>query len=261
MFQAEGAGVSVPQSGDIRTGFAPRHRSRASLMVDGSAVAAYGYGDHASAEGHDPDNQSGSLIQFLVEVVVVVLIVAFCRLFIMAPFVIPSGSMEETLGINDRIFTTNGLTRSLVKPRRGDVVVFTDPANWLANASPEGQKSNYLVKRLIGMPGDTVACKGRGHPVTVNGVALDEGSYLRPGVQPSEFPFKATVKAGHVFVMGDNRSNSADSRYHLHDGDGGQVPMGNIKGTAMVTYYPISSWKLLNNRHSVFDAVPDKQPR
>ncbi|WP_297316608.1 signal peptidase I [uncultured Bifidobacterium sp.] len=255
--------MSVPQSGDIRTGFAPRHRSRASLRVEGDPIAPYDGGgtDPASNEGPTQDNGSGSLIQFLVDLVVLVVVVVFCRLFILAPFVIPSGSMEETLGINDRIFTTNGLTRFLAKPRRGDVVVFTDPANWLADASPDGHNSNYLVKRLIGMPGDTVACKGKGHPVTVNGVALDESSYLRPGAQPSDFPFTATVKAGYVFVMGDNRSNSADSRYHLNDGNEGQVPMGNIKGTAMVTYYPISSWKLLNNRHPVFDAVPDRQPR
>ena len=171
----------------------------------------------ASGEEPGSSNEVKALIQVVVDIVSVLAVVAFCRLFVMAPFVIPSGSMENTLGINDRILTTNGITRGMAKPRRGDVIVFTDPGNWLDNSSQVGQKSDYLVKRLIGMPGDTVACKGSGYPVTVNGVALDEHSYLRPGVQPSGFPFEVTVKADHVFVMGDNRSNSADSRYHLDD--------------------------------------------
>lgn len=254
--------MPIPQSGGIWTGFAPRHRSRASSGVKTPVIVHSGTGrDGYSEDDPESQNQSNPILQTCLDIGIVLLIVVFLRLFIMAPFVIPSGSMEDTLGINDRILTTNGLTRSLVKPRRGDVVVFTDPANWLGNDSQTRWKSNYLVKRLIGMPGDTVACQGHGAPVTVNGVALDESAYLKKGTEPSSFPFEATVKANHVFVLGDNRANSADSRYHLADGDQGQVPIENIKGTAMLTYYPISSWKLLNNKHAVFDGVADRQPR
>ena len=215
-------------------------------------------GGRGSAKSSHPRlGERGFLPDFLFELLVLVVVVVILRVFLFGIYIIPSGSMENTLGIGDRILTTHRLTRSMVSPRRGDVVVFTDPADWLGDESKPNFRGNHLVKRLIGMPGDTVACKGHGAPVTVNGVALDESSYLRPGVEPSSFPFKIKVDPGYVFVMGDNRSNSADSRFHKEDGHNGLVPMENIKGTALLTYYPVGSWKLLNNQHKAFDAVPE----
>ncbi len=215
-------------------------------------------GGRGSAKSSHPRlGERGFLPDFLFELLVLVVVVVILRVFLLGIYIIPSGSMENTLGIGDRILTTHRLTRSMVSPRRGDVVVFTDPADWLGDESKPNFRGNHLVKRLIGMPGDTVACKGHGAPVTVNGVALDESSYLRPGVEPSSSPFKIKVDPGYVFVMGDNRSNSADSRFHKEDGHNGLVPMENIKGTALLTYYPVGSWKLLNNQHKVFDAVPE----
>ncbi|MEK0307027.1 signal peptidase I [Bifidobacterium favimelis] len=206
------------------------------------------------------EDEGGGLKELAIDLVVLIAAFVLVRVFLLGLYVIPSGSMEDTLGIGDRVITTNGLTRKLVKPRRGDIVVFVDPAGWLSKEGSSGgpsiMKSDFLIKRLIGMPGDTVECAGSGAPVKVNGVALDETSYIRPGSDPSAFAFKVKVSEDHVFVLGDNRSNSADSRYHQGDGHNGLVPMENIKGTGLVTYWPLTHWKMLNNRHSAFDGVP-----
>lgn len=160
--------------------------------------------------------------------------------------------METTLNIGDHI-VTNRLAKPVLKLRRGDVVVFKDPANWLQSENIFA--SNDLVKRLIGLPGDVVACKGYGEPVTVNGVAIDESSYLKAGVKPSKFAFKMKVTPGNVFVLGDNRANSADSRYHPDDGNHGLVPLDRIKGVAMLTYMPTSRFGVVHAHHDVFAKV------
>ena len=145
-----------------------------------------------------------------------IVIVLLVRMFLFGFYVIPSGSMLNTIEPGDRVITSK-LTPKVFKLQRGDVVVFKDPDHWLQQENSGRFGGDYLIKRLIGLPGDTVACEGPGKPVTVNGVAIDETSYIRSGVDPSSFAFSEKVTAGHVFVMGDNRANSADSRYHQDD--------------------------------------------
>ncbi|MDF7640019.1 signal peptidase I [Bifidobacterium sp. ESL0784] len=192
------------------------------------------------------------IISVLLYCLVAVIIVSLLRIFVIGLYVVPSGSMETSLNIGDHI-VTNRLAKPVLKLRRGDVVVFKDPANWLNSKNVFA--SNDLVKRLIGLPGDTVACEGSGAPVTVNGVPINESSYLKAGVAPSNFAFKTKVTPGNVFVLGDNRANSADSRYHADDGNHGLVPLDRIRGVAMLTFMPISRFGVVHAHHEVFTKV------
>lgn len=185
-------------------------------------------------------------------VLIPVLIVVLIRLFVADIYVIPSGSMLDTLQIGDRIVTSK-IEGEHQPIHRGDVIVFKDPAHWLGEEGGIG--NSYLVKRVIGLPGDLVACEGAGTPVTINGHAIDESGYLRPGVDPSDVVFSVRVKAGNVFVMGDNRSNSADSRYRQNDGNGGQVPISDIRGVAKFVYWPVQHWRGLGRDDAVYSGV------
>lgn len=187
------------------------------------------------------------------------------KTFVFQSFWIPSGSMENTLQVRDRILV------SLWRPgpldiRHGDVVVFRDPGGWLGPTSepaPTGlskgwsefatfvgllpqDAGEHLVKRVIGLPGDTVACNTADDKVTVNGVELVE-NYIKPGTESCTHAWEVTVREDRVWVLGDNRSNSADSRAHLGDPGGGMVPIDNVVGTAFVTVWPFDHWKMLDN--------------
>ncbi|WEV53268.1 signal peptidase I [Bifidobacterium sp. ESL0704] len=210
----------------------------------------------SNPEHADPDSAGytfSDLLSFVVTFGVFVVVLALLRIFVIGVYEIPSGSMEDTIQVGDRL-VTNRLARPMNKLRRGDVIVFKDPAHWLAGTDNHG--SSDLIKRLIGMPGDVVACKGHGAPITVNGVAIDEVAYIKPGTEPSNFSFKTKVSAGNVFVMGDNRGNSSDSRYHADDGNGGLVPIANISGVAMLTFWPFSHFQVIKSHREVFAAVP-----
>lgn len=197
------------------------------------------------------------------------------KTFLVQAFFIPSQSMRETLVENDRILVSK-LTPGPFDLRRGDIVVFKDPGGWLPPAvdvprSAVAQGLNdaltfigllpqdageHLVKRVIGLPGDRVACAGPGEPVTVNGVPIDE-TYIAPGSEPSEKKFKVTVPDGSLWVMGDNRQRSADSRYNMEKPGGGAVPIANVVGEAFITVWPVDRFTLLRNPSAVFATVPD----
>lgn len=199
----------------------------------------------------------GSKLGTVVVICLPAIILLLLRLFLFGMYVIPSGSMENTILPGDRVITTK-LTPGVFALQRGDIVVFKDPANWLQSEEQNGWIGDDLIKRLIGLPGDTVECRGGGAPITINGVPIDESAYLPEGEEPSSFPFSVTVTPGHIFVLGDNRSHSADSRYHQDDGAHGLVPISDVVGVALVTYWPVSRWTVLDAHHEVFDKVPDR---
>jgi len=219
---------------------------------------------------------AGSLFRetfiILVSAIVLSLLV---KTFLVQAFFIPSQSMHDTLIEHDRILVSK-LTPGPFDLRRGDIVVFKDPGGWLQDTVvPDpgplrtginnvltfiglypADANEHLVKRLIGLPGDRVACAGPGQPVTVNGVPLTE-PYLAAGAMPSEMQFDITVPPDSIWVMGDNRQNSADSRFHQGNPGGGSVPIANVVGTAFVTVWPIERFGLRHNPSSTFADVPD----
>lgn len=208
-------------------------------------------------------------------VVVAILISALIKTFLIQSFIIPSESMRDTLEVEDRILVSK-LVPELRDINRGDIVVFRDNQNWLPeserrtpSSSPvlkflsavglrPDDSSSYLVKRVIGLPGDTVSCcdaKGR---VTVNGQGIDE-PYLIAGAQPSEVNFSVVVPKNSLWVMGDNRQNSVDSRAHRESAGRGFVPIDDVVGRAFVIMWPIDRWAPLSNTDA-FVSVPDPSP-
>jgi signal peptidase I len=205
---------------------------------------------------------------FLVELpflVVFALVLAFLiKTFLVQAFYIPSGSMQNTLQPGDRVLVNRAAQWLGSTPQRGEVVVFKDPGNWLEDegttTSSNWFKSTLtwvgllpaddgdLIKRVIGVGGDHVVCCNAQGQILVNGVALSESSYLYPGDSPNSGylkNFDVTVPQGYLWVMGDHRSVSLDSRYHQDQEFGGMVPVGNVVGRADVVVWPISHWKTL----------------
>ena len=195
-------------------------------------------------------------------------VIAVIRTFVIQSFTIPSGSMEDTLNEGDRVTVTMYDSNTV---ERGDVVVFTDPDHWLMTQEPTGLQGlaqdflvairifpqnagHHLIKRVIGMPGDHIVADGNGS-LSVNGVELHE-DYLKPGRSASDLAFDVTVPEGYIWVMGDNRSNSSDSRYHQNDAHHGFVPMGNVVGVAKHVVWPYSHWSGLSSGRQVFSQVP-----
>ncbi|WP_223291204.1 signal peptidase I [Streptomyces avicenniae] len=205
------------------------------------------------------------------------LIALVLKSFLVQAFVIPSGSMEQTIRINDRVLVDKLTPWFGWKPERGDVVVFRDPGGWLhgepveQDESPVGVRQvrdaltwigllpsaddQDLIKRVIGLGGDTVVCCDSSGRITVNGAPLDE-PYLHPGDAPSQITFEVTVPQGRIFVLGDHRSNSSDSRYHLDEEGQGTVPVDLLVGRAVVIAWPFSHWRGLGDGDPFAD-VPE----
>jgi signal peptidase I len=190
------------------------------------------------------------LLRDIAIIVVAALIASFLvKTFLVRSFYIPSGSMENTLLIGDRVIV-NELVPKTMKLQRGDVIVFKDPGGWL----PSGEGDD-LIKRVIGLPGDKVSCCGTNGELSVNGHAVNEPYVVKPaGTNAvSGTPFSVTVPAGELWVMGDNRYFSADSRIH------GFVPEKDIVGRAFVITWPVSRWSGLSRYGNEWDAVPNAQ--
>ena len=217
----------------------------------------------------EEDRPRRGWLSTLAVVVVVLALSAFIKTHIVQTFAIPSGSMENTLQTEDHVSVRMYHPHDV---HRGDVVVFTDPGGWLDTEEPSGingivrdgliltgllpeNSGHHLIKRVIGVSGDRITSDGAG-ALTVNGVPLQE-TYIKDGAAPSLVPFDIIVPEGCIWVMGDNRSNSSDSRFHQDDPHGGAVPLDDVVGVATNVVWPVSRWDSLDEGEAVFRDVPD----
>ena len=185
------------------------------------------------------------------------------KTFLVQFFYIPSGSMENTLQVNDRV-GVNKLGALFSDIKRGEVVVFRDPASWLSTPYDDSKgfgkvvkdalvfvgilpdpAKQYLIKRVIGVGGDRVVCCSTGGKLEVNGVEVDE-PYIYAGNKPSDSTFDVTVPQGFIWVMGDHRGASADSRFHTDDPNKGMVPLDKVTGRALFVIWPLKNLGVLD---------------
>ncbi len=204
--------------------------------------------------------KKGSFLRELPIIVVSALIVSIVvKTFLLHFFYIPTGSIENTLQIGDRI-AVNKFGALFSEVKRGEVVVFGDPDNWLGQVQqtddpkllaliksglitvgvlPDPAKQ-YLIKRVIGVGGDNVTCCDAEGKLQVNGVSINE-PYIYSGDKPSETKFNVDVPEGFLWVMGDHRAASADSRYQPDSANEGMVPLSKVVGRATFIVWPIKN--------------------
>lgn len=241
--------------------------------------------DSAGASTPPTKRRRGFLV-FLRDVIVIVVIAALVsfvvKTFVVRSFYIPSASMERTLMVKDRILVDE-LTPRWNDYERGDVVVFKDPGGWLAGqpqtpAQPPlieafdwmlnvigisaTDSQDHLVKRVIGLPGDHVVCCNALGQITVNGAPIDELGYLNlpdGDTAASNEPFDVVVPEGSLWLLGDNRDRSRDSRAHQDLPSGGFVPIENVVGKAFFTTWPFDRMGTIDGHHDSFNGVPDPE--
>lgn len=224
------------------------------------------------------------LLRDIIVIVVIAVLVSFLvKTFLVRSFYIPSGSMQQTLQINDRIFVDE-LTPRFGGYERGDVVVFRDPGGWLP-VTPQQRRApveqavdwvlslvglsasdskEHLIKRVIGMPGDHVVCCNPLGQLTVNGVPIDETPYLSLSAgqtAPDVVEYDITVPDDALWVLGDNRDHSRDSRYNIDQPSQGFVPIDNVVGRAFLITWPFDRFGPIDGHHDVFAGVPDPEGR
>jgi len=202
----------------------------------------------------------GSLLKELPILIVVALVVSlFIKSFLVQFFYIPSGSMENTLQVQDRV-AVNKVPFISDNIKRGDIVVFRDPNNWLPENLEDSSNSiasmaksllvtvgvlpnpakQYLVKRVVGVAGDRIVCCADSGKLSINGVEVTE-PYIYGGDAPSDIKFDVTVPEGKLWVMGDHRGASADSRYHQEDINDGFVPLNTVSGRVVAVIWPFKN--------------------
>jgi signal peptidase I len=228
--------------------------------------------ERADATGSGGKRKRSFWRELPVLIVVALAIALLIKTFVVQAFYIPSSSMEDTLLIGDKVLV-NKVVYHLRPIRPGDVIVFDGAGSWDPVQPAEPASSDPIVrlyratlvplfhsigglfgtapgqtdyiKRVIGTPGDHVACCTAKGLLTVNGVVLHESSYLYPGSLPSEIHFNVTVPPGRLWVMGDNRLVSDDSRLHRDDPGTGTIPENKVIGRAFMIVWPPSRWTIL----------------
>ncbi|MFF8597801.1 signal peptidase I [Streptomyces sp. NPDC015232] len=230
--------------------------------------------DADAAADQDPETDRGGALTWrrtgLIGLACMVFLLVFSH-FVLQPFLVPSSSMEPTLQVGDRILVNKLAYRFGNEPRRGDVVVFDGTGSFLQE-EPAGNPVTGLlhdaaaalglaepdetdfVKRVIGTGGDRVVCCDKDGRLTVNGVPVPE-YYVKLGDRPSNVPFDIVVPDGTLWVMGDHRSQSSDSRDHLGQPGGGVVPVEQVIGRADWIGWPVGRWSTVPDTDA-FDAVP-----
>lgn len=215
------------------------------------------------------------LIDIAAVVVIALLISMLVRAFVVRAFEVPTDSMSPTIAVGDRI-AVDVLTPRWSPYQRGDVVVFRDPGEWIESDAQGEQPallerimaaltfwdgsvdaSGFVVKRIIGLPGDTVDCCNDYGQLSVNGQAIDERYTLLPAGdrRASRDAFHVVVPEGTVWVLGDNRLVSLDSRAHLHDERHGAVPIADVLGRATAVIWPLSQLQWLPSHRASLTGV------
>jgi signal peptidase I len=260
--------------GEQQSGDRPQVESDPERVADAAPGTASqnGTGGSPVRPGPRPRKRRSFWHEFPVLIVIALAIALIIKTFVVQAFYIPSSSMENTLDIGDKVLV-NKLVYHFRSIQSGDIVVFNGDGSWEPEPASTPASSDPLVrlydatldplfhsiiglfgtapgqtdfiKRVIGVPGDKVACCNASGDVTVNGVALHELSYLYPGNPPSLQKFSITVPPGRLWVMGDHRSVSWDSRGHMQDPGGGTIPENMVIGRAFMIVWPPSRWRFL----------------
>ncbi len=228
---------------------------------EGSHGGGTPHDDGTGGSGRAPKKQRSFWKELPLLVGIALVLALLIKTFLVQAFSIPSESMMNTLKKGDRVLVDKLTPWFGSEPERGEVVVFHDPGGWLETAEtpkpnvvqkflsfiglmPSAEEKD-LIKRVIAVGGDTVSCK-EGGKVVLNGVQLDETAYLYPGSVPCQDSFgPIKVPEGRIWVMGDNRQNSLDSRFHQELPGGGTVANDLVVGRAVVVAWPVTRWATL----------------